>query len=650
MGLSYRGRLTLFFVLIVALPMITLAVLVTQIASDSADGKTDARISAGLRTATSLFETEQAKARAAAKQAATEIAADPSSAKALAQGDTVVLTELVRTLRTRDHLVTVVITDSAGATARAKTAAPVATGSADLHSSPGNQIGTISVSTISPAALLERIESTTGERAALLGPSRRITGTASIEAGALTDDGEATDLDRDGEDLRVAATEPLGDEQTRIAIAAPQADEGFFASRPRLGVALLAFFAAALLAIGYVVRTLRGQVTEMLAAARRLGEGDFSRQVPVSGSDEMAGLATEFNKMSDRLREQMDQLGRQRLEIERSVGRVGEAFASGLDRRALLAILVEAAAGACEAEYGLIALSGHVGPEAEWGEASEAVSAVALSAEARALREPGLIDEEHGGAYALSSSLGPVDTSGDRVGVLTVARQRPFDSSERKVFLYLLVQAASSVENVTLHELVSAQAVTDDLTGLPNKRAFRDVMNKEAARAARFGHALSFVIADLDDFKRVNDIYGHLQGDAVLRVIGRIFADESRGIDVPARYGGEEFVIALPETATPGALEVAERIRSRVAAEAIPLIGGDGTIRVTASLGVATLPGTAADLLGLIASADAALYEAKATGKNRVVVGIADGDAGAPSGQRHASDIADKGRAPARRK
>ncbi len=99
--------------------------------------------------------------------------------------------------------------------------------------------------------------------------------------------------------------------------------------------------------------------------------------------------------------------------------------------------------------------------------AGPAVSEAALSAEARALREAGLIEQEHEGAYALSSSLGTVASSHERVGALTVARPgRPFDSNEREVFLYLLGQAASSVENVALHELVSQQAVTDDLTGL----------------------------------------------------------------------------------------------------------------------------------------------------------------------------------------
>ncbi len=196
-------------------------------------------------------------------------------------------------------------------------------------------------------------------------------------------------------------------------------------------------------------------------------------------------------------------------------------------------------------------------------------------------------------------------------------------------------QAASSVENVALHELVSEQAVTDDLTGLANKRAFRELMNREAARAARFGHPLSLVIVDIDNFKQINDTFGHLQGDAVLRAVGAILADESRDIDAAARYGGEEFVVALPETAEQGALEVAERIRAGIESATTPLLEDTGDpVKVTASLGVATASGSLLDPEALVASADGALYEAKAAGKNRVVVGTA----ARPESTRRGSD------------
>ena len=117
----------------------------------------------------------------------------------------------------------------------------------------------------------------------------------------------------------------------------------------------MVFFAIALVFVAMLLRMLGGQVRSMLDAARGIGEGDFSRKVPVLGDDEMAGLASEFNKMSDRLSAQMQELRRQQVEVDRSVRRIGEAFASGLDRQGLLKVVVETALGACGAQYGTIA-------------------------------------------------------------------------------------------------------------------------------------------------------------------------------------------------------------------------------------------------------------------------------------------------------
>ncbi len=161
--------------------------------------------------------------------------------------------------------------------------------------------------------------------------------------------------------------------------------------------------------------------------------------------------------------------------------------------------------------------------------------------------------------------------------------------------------------------------MTDELTGLPNNRAFRETIDREAARAERFKHELSLIILDVDNFKSVNDTYGHLQGDEVLRLIGTVLLEEPRAIDEPARYGGEEFVVALPETSTEGAVEMAERIRERLEEEEIPLLDGSGVLKVTASFGTATIPLSAETVRQLFSAADDALYEAKRTGKNRVV-------------------------------
>jgi diguanylate cyclase (GGDEF)-like protein len=618
--LSFRLRLTLFFVLIFVLPMAALAVVVAQVASDSADGKTDARLDAGLRAATTLFDRAQDESRAAATLAAQGLVDDPAAMAALSDGSASALKPIAASIDT-DNIDSVVLTAKGGGEARAGDSDAVAASTVKLVDSAGDEVGSVAISTTSADEYVDLVKSASGQDVVLIGPTGQVSGTLTVEAETLPDSGQTTDFSQGGEDFRLAATEPLGADQLRVGLLAPAGDGGFFASSPAVAIALLAFFAIALIAAVTILRSLQGYVREMLGAARRIGSGDFSQRVPVDGNDEMAGLASEFNKMSERLGQQMDQLRRQRLEIENSVRRIGDAFASGLDRQALLGILVETAVGACDADYGLVVLSGHVGAEAETGKASEEVHAATLEAEKQALAESAPAEASNGDAHAFATPLGRIGASSEPVGTMTVGRAgRPFTSAEREVFLYLVGQAAASVENIALHEMVSEQAVTDDLTELANNRAFRETIEREAARALRFGLDLSLLILDLDDFKAVNDTYGHPQGDAVLRMIGRVLREESRGIDQPARYGGEEFVVALPETDAQGALELAERIRERIEGAPVQLVDGGGSINVTASIGLATLSGGDVDVRALIGAADAALYQAKGAGKNMVAV------------------------------
>lgn len=626
--MNFRGRLTLFFVLIVIVPMIAVAVLVIQVTDASRSGKADARLDQGLTTATTLYDDDLAQAG----RAANTIARDPQLGDALRADDTALLqTEVTRLAAENDAVAVQLRSPDGRLLAEVGPNTPVAAAETRLTSGR-RELGSLLVSTTSANDYLAGVRRLTGRNAALATSEGARSATLDLGSSAdLPAPGDSADISVGSNDLRVASAGLPGPGDLQVAVFGPVESGGFLSSSPLVAAALIGFFAIALIFVVLLLRTLHGQVATMLDAARRIGAGDFSREVPVVGRDEMAGLADEFNKMSDQLEAQMAELRRQQVEIDRSIRRIGEAFAAGLDRGALLEILAETAISACNAEYGLIALTGREGAEAQVGISTDVLQDAVLAAEAEANRSGELAEDSREGAHALSGPLRRIGEPGSNIGVMTVARpDEPFGPGERDVFLYLIGQAAASIENVALHELVSEQAVTDDLTQLSNKRAFRNFAEREAARARRFGHSLSLLVLDLDDFKQVNDTHGHLQGDEVLRRVARALDAESREIDMSARYGGEEFVVGLPETGPQGAEELAERIRERIEADRVPLVGNDGTLKVTASIGVASLPDSAEDVESLIAAADAALYAAKRGGKNQVVKAPATAADGAP--------------------
>jgi len=159
-------------------------------------------------------------------------------------------------------------------------------------------------------------------------------------------------------------------------------------------------------------------------------------------------------------------------------------------------------------------------------------------------------------------------------------------------------------------------ARTDPLTGVLNRRAFAERLREELARSARYGAPLSLLLLDLDGLKQVNDRFGHHQGDAALQALARALGDRSRSADLAARWGGDEFMVLAPETRRSDAQELAERIRASVALSS--------PVGVTVSIGVATADGatTTTTAEDLEAAADAAVYEAKRHGGNRVVVSM----------------------------
>ncbi|TML56938.1 MAG: GGDEF domain-containing protein [Actinobacteria bacterium] len=245
-------------------------------------------------------------------------------------------------------------------------------------------------------------------------------------------------------------------------------------------------------------------------------------------------------------------------------------------------------------------------------EATGAVAGVAIRGGEEVAREGSF---ERTGA-PLRLELASPEVAGEELALILHPLPTGFDERTIALAHSLVAQAAVALDNARLHGIVKRQAVTDELTGLANRRSFRESLDTELLRAERFGNGLALIVADLDDFKDVNDLFGHQVGDEVLRVFSEVLQGRIRGIDLAARLGGEEFAILLPETDALGAEALAENLRLAVAELAVP--AGEAQVHITASFGVAAFP-ESHNADELMTAADLALYGAKRQGKDRVV-------------------------------
>jgi two-component system cell cycle response regulator len=208
-------------------------------------------------------------------------------------------------------------------------------------------------------------------------------------------------------------------------------------------------------------------------------------------------------------------------------------------------------------------------------------------------------------------------TNGTYVNEEQIAREQLLVNGDRiKIGPSILKFLSGADAEAKYHEEIYRMTIVDGLTQIHNKRALFEALEKELMRARRYERDLSLLMFDIDFFKRINDQYGHLAGDHVLRELARIVQERIRREEVFARYGGEEFVILLPETPLPGAAALAESLRARVANHAFVFQGE--RIPVTVSIGTALLGENDKVAADLIQRADEKLYEAKRGGRNRV--------------------------------
>lgn len=460
--------------------------------------------------------------------------------------------------------------------------------------------------------------------------------------GALETSGEPVTLETpDGADL-VARAIPLGPLGDHIVLWSAIPASGLtgslvlFAALSMLLAGLIGWFLA-----GTVVAPVRGAAE----VARAVAGGDLSRKIEPTGGKELQELAGALNTMGDDLHQRMSELEHSRDVLRGSLARLGETLSSSLDLNRTLSVVTETAMDTLSAERAALYLltperdalytkvgralgdgptmlplgGGRLGWVVEHG---RPLMVSSVQEEGQALPDP-----QPGEPEAAHQLIVPMSGRGRVLGALALlrdAQDAPFTQADLHTIRSFAAQASVAIENVILHREAQRLSVTDTLTGLWNFRHFQMEAEREFESAARFHRPLSLLVIDVDHFKRVNDVYGHQVGDRVLKDVAGAIRHSTRVPDVVARYGGEEFVVLLPGTAAEGAVTSAERIRKNMRAttlpsDAVPDAGAGPTV-VTCSVGVAVFPEHGRTLFELLGAADAAMYEAKQQGRDRVCV------------------------------
>ena len=585
---SFKLRLVIYFMLLALLPLVAATVAFSEVAERGETGATDSRLSTAIRVALveyqdQLEEDTAGTARSLARATQVQQALATSNRSAL-----------LRTARE--------VPDAAFYSASGEYLAGSEPGRFDASRSvrvtddEGRQLGHVVVHLPFDDRLANRL----GMRAALddgdlfafvangkvIAP-KEISGDLAVphQQPSFVPAGETS-----FRALGTVAAENPGRPAVALVALSPKAniDQAVGDLRGRF----LLFSAVAMIAVGILAytfgRTIVRSLGELAAAAGAIAKGKLEQRVPVRGRDEFAVLGEAFNDMAAQLEARLRELDAERGRVRDTIARFGDALAATHEPYALLPVIVTNTVEATGAAGARLVVDG------------------------KEIAREG--DPDRGGRPLAI----PLGLDGRESGVLYLTpRDADFSDEARELAHWLGSQASIALENARLHRLVERQANTDGLTELPNRRHFEEALESEISRAERFGGSLALILADLDDFKQVNDHYGHQAGDEVLQTFADILRTTVREIDLPARYGGEEFAVLLPQTDLEGAHELAERLRRALAARPMATHPG-GLVAVTASFGVAAFP-DAPTPAALFASADEALYRAKHAGKNCVV-------------------------------
>ncbi len=303
-------------------------------------------------------------------------------------------------------------------------------------------------------------------------------------------------------------------------------------------------------------------------------------------------------------------------QVQTEMHRVSRKMATDISLEELVILILSSCVKGTKASGGLLILfnedTGSWDIRSNWGIDGPARKTLIEEAEKKL---PLWLEKDEALPLTEDSLCAPLRFRGKVTGaIITVftGKERDLLESSRRLLSIFASQSAVAIQNVLLYKKSQELSVTDGLTGVFNHRYFQEQMETELNRAQRYDHSFSLLIIDLDNFKDINDNYGHLKGDMVLRKIAAAIGDTVRDSDIVARYGGDEFVILLPETDKKGAVAVSGRIR-----EAIAGINFEIAEKVNISVGVSAYPDDGVCSGGLVAKADNALYTAKDQGRNR---------------------------------
>jgi diguanylate cyclase (GGDEF)-like protein len=387
----------------------------------------------------------------------------------------------------------------------------------------------------------------------------------------------------------------------------------------------------------FLARLVTQPLQDLSEGAKAIYNGKYGYQIPVKSKDEVGALGTAFNDMSVRLNNTINALSSSRDQMQRAVRRVGETLRSTHDMKQMLDSIVKTSMDAVEGDGAVLWLFTPTreelypalahGTESDGGRVKVGEGVVGFVAE----RASSLLLPAAGGAPNFSrhepshpvAMAVPLYSQDRMMGVISAYRtdpSRPFQEEELDTVTFLAEQGGVAIENVRLHEEAQRLSLTDGLTGVWNRRFFQMQFRQVLATATRFDRPFSMLMLDLDNFKQVNDRFGHQRGDAILVEFSQRVTRLLREVDTFARYGGEEFICVLSETDVQGAVTTAEKILDAIRGEPFGSMDEE-LLNLTVSIGVSSYPEHGDSYKSLVEAADQALYRAKQLGRDQAQLG-----------------------------